>query len=129
MTPTPDLPVRYSELDRRRNAYPAARPPCEIRGCTYVAKAGSLTRRGLYVVVYDHCHKHDRLRGVLCRDCNNAMHYVDAHVAVMISCRGPHRWEPLWPGFLAHWARCPECAAAGPWEPWLTRREYGRMIP
>lgn len=25
---------------------------------------------------------------------------------------------------LTHWARCPQCAAAGPWEPWQTEAEY-----
>jgi hypothetical protein len=122
-----DLPLRYSELDRRRNAYPAAAPPCAIPGCTYLrrvyyARAGDVRR---WVVVYDHCHIHDRIRGVLCRDCNNAMTHVDAGVDLS-GVRSGRKWAELWPAFLAYWERCPECLAGGPWERRMTWAELVR---
>ncbi len=102
------LPTRsYAELRalRRRGACPPAAGPCWNCG-----RNGAQDRPS-----YDHCHLHDYVRGVLCHGCNIQMAWVDARAAVAAG-----DWR------IAYWGRCPRCAAAGPWQPLLTRAEYLR---
>jgi hypothetical protein len=49
----------------------------------------------------DHCHLHGWIRGGVCPYHNNRLQLIDAGVS-------PERWQP-WQ--VAHWLRCPDCAA------------------
>jgi transposase len=111
---------RYSQVKglRARGIMSAASAPCELPGCHWRAAMTDYRGRGTGYV-YEHCHRHDWIRGVTCGNCNGRMALVDARVD---ECA-----EPDWAPYLAWWQRCPECAAGAPWEPWLTRAEYRRL--
>ena len=100
--------IQYDKLRQLREEHlvPYARGPCEIPGCTNVTLAA------MYVMetfVYDHCHIHVEVRGVLCQDCNYAMSSID---------KG-RRWRPeLQEAYESYWARCSGCAPFSPWHPW-----------
>lgn len=47
---------------------------CEIPGCLPKIRSGKSTR-----YVFDHCHKHGWIRGILCEACNYSMSNVDAN--------------------------------------------------
>ena len=102
-----ELPTRrYSEIRqlRRRGLMGPAVGPCW--------QCGSHLQPS-----YEHCHLHDYVRGILCHSCNIQMILVDARVTVRLA----DDWR------IAHWAHCPHCAAAGPWEPFFTETEYERQ--
>jgi hypothetical protein len=116
-----ELPTRrYSQIRglRRRGLMGPASGPCVIDGCDY-----SYPGR-----VYDHCHVHDYIRGVLCLWHNGGMRLIDAHVALETRRGAAHARETA--ARLAHWARCPECTASGEWQPYQTALEYehGQII-
>lgn len=87
--------------------------PCEVDESHQPAEAA--LRRGTGFV-YEHCHRHDYIRGVTCQSCNGQMKLIDRHVDVATL-----------PGFSRYvdwWGRCPACASGPAWEPWLTIIEY-----
>jgi hypothetical protein len=57
------------------------------------------------MLVFDHCHAHGWVRGLVCMACNNALREVE------------HGWaEPRAAeagAFLAHLAKCPDCHQPG----------------
>lgn len=116
-------PLSYSgmvALRKRGRGSPAA-GPCQVSGCMYAKHVP----RPRYV--YEHCHTHDYIRGIACLECNHFMASIDARVMPdpRIGWTGGRR--PA--GLLEHWARCPGCAAAGPWEAYLTAAEHeDRMV-
>lgn len=123
------LPTRrYSQVKelRRRGLMSRATGPCAIDGCAIYRPSQAVYDR---CFVYDHCHEHDYIRGVICLWHNTSMAMVDAHV-MDPEMRGSGRTsaarEAEAAALLAHWARCPGCAASGEWEPYQTRAEYGR---
>ena len=96
--------MQYSELRRLREErlVPPAEGPCEIPGCSSVTQLAG-------ILVYDHCHLHGEVRGIICEDCNYAMSFID---------RG-NRWNlDLREAYESYWARCSGCAPFGPWHPW-----------
>ncbi|MGO9189596.1 MAG: endonuclease domain-containing protein [Streptosporangiaceae bacterium] len=101
--------TQYAELRRLRAEHlvPYAQGPCEIPGCTNVTPFAA--KCVMETFVYDHCHLHGEVRGVLCQDCNYAMSFID---------RG-RPWRPeLQDAYESYWTRCSECAPFGPWHPW-----------
>lgn len=128
VVPPRPLPTRrYSQVRalRRAGIMTAAAGPCEIAGCDADRQA-RIARHGPEPAryVYDHCHAHDHIRGVICVGCNPVMALVDARVLVT----GPIYTRQRWPALLAHWVRCPDCAAAGAWEAWQTEAEYADYL-
>lgn len=101
--------MQYADLRRLREErlVPYATGPCEIPACRYVTPFA--TKYVMETFVYDHCHLHGEVRGVLCQDCNYAMSYVD---------RGRASWPELQDEYAAWWARCSGCAPFAPWQPW-----------
>lgn len=113
---------RLSGMMKRGQGYQAP-GPCAIPGCTWLRRVGDYadTEKRVYrgssqpLFVWDHCHAHDCVRGILCRNCNGKMAAVDSQ----------HHWLlrnlPGVAELLAYWERCPECAAFGPWQPVMVR--------
>lgn len=66
---------------------------CEIPECDW--------RQGERLV-YDHCHLHGFVRGVICIPCNSRMIMTERRII-------PESPMRLWEGLLNHWAKCPEC--------------------
>lgn len=93
--------VKYHHNLRRE--YPCA-GPCEISASCYTDR-----------FVFDHCHIHNWVRGIICAGCNVLMgSMIDRHVHEASLNK---RYLKL----LTHFNRCPECE---PWEPWITLEEY-----
>jgi hypothetical protein len=94
--------------------------PCAIADCDYArrcARWGYAEDRPLSpVFVWDHCHHHDYVRGMLCREHNGDMQPLDARIL------GADRDAAL----MVHWLRCPRCEAAR-WEAWLTKGEHAGL--
>lgn len=95
--------------------------PCAIPGCTYIKRGGRWATRDIPLsppFVWDHCHLHDYVRGILCREHNGLLAPIDNqdhwHVA------GLGRRADL-AELLAYRNRCPHCAALGPWRPIMVR--------
>lgn len=80
---------------------------CEVCGRTPVELAAEYAEdrnKHLGVLMFDHCHAHGWVRGMLCLGCNNAMVLYD---------KGSRRWRPGWQErYAAHAAACPGCLAA-----------------
>jgi hypothetical protein len=97
------VPTSYSEITRlqKHGGFRAAGP------CQVCYQEPPHYETGASRFTYDHCHEHDFVRGVLCRNCNQSwMTQVDRHLEDMTS-------HDLWPALLANWNRCPQCAAKG----------------
>jgi hypothetical protein len=109
---------RYSKVKglRARGILSPASAPCEVDGCRNRSPRPNVRGRGTGYV-YEHCHRHDYIRGVTCGPCNVQMTLMDAHVDTCAT------W-PRFGTYLAWWLRCPACAAGPPWEPWLTASEH-----
>jgi hypothetical protein len=109
---------RYSKVKglRARGILSPASAPCEIDGCRNCSPLPDFRGHGTGYV-YEHCHRHDYIRGVTCAPCNVQMTLMDARVETCAT------W-PRFRAYLAWWLRCPACAAGPPWEPWLTADEY-----
>src|SRR5262249_30835642 len=91
---------RYSKVKglRARGIFSPAAPPCEIDGCRNRSPVPGHRGRGTGYV-YEHCHRHDYIRGVTCGPCNAQMTLMDARVDTCAS----------WPrsgAYLAWWLRC-----------------------
>lgn len=86
--------------------------PCAVPKCRFKRYAPDTPLSPFYV--WDHCHLHDYVRGMLCRTHNGLMSWLDARIAGHQASSDANLME--------HWLRCPQCAAGG-WEPWLTRQE------
>jgi hypothetical protein len=107
------ISMSYRQLRslRNRNRIPPASGPCQIASCR---RPPSLPR------IYDHCHAHDRIRGVVCNWCNGLMALIDRRISLTI---GRPRigtsivTEAEEAALLAHWRNCPACVAAGNWRP------------
>ena len=85
--------------------------PCAIQGCDYITSGWYCEDKPRSpVFTWDHCHAHDWVRGMLCRNHNSSwMCAVDARLE--------NTWEyDQWPELVAHWHRCPRCADEG-WRP------------
>jgi hypothetical protein len=109
---------RYSKVKglRARGILSPASAPCEIDGCRNCSPLPGFRGHGTGYV-YEHCHRHDYIRGVTCGPCNVQMTFMDAHVDACAT------W-PRFGAYLVWWLRCPACATGPPWEPWLTADEY-----
>lgn len=109
---------RYSKVKglRARGIMSPASAPCEIGGCRNREPFSDYGGRGTGYV-FEHCHRHDYIRGVACGPCNGEMTMMDAQVDTCAE-------SPRFGALLAWWLRCPTCAAGPPWEPWLTADEY-----
>ena len=116
--PRPLITRRYSKVKglRARGILSPATPPCEIEECRNRSPLPDHRGRGTGYV-YEHCHRHDYIRGVTCGPCNVQMTLIDARVDTCTS------W-PRFGAYLTWWLRCPTCAAGPTWEPWLTTNEY-----
>jgi len=103
------VPRQYADYRHQLRAGTAERPigPCELgRAWGYWGghKADRASTAHLMRYVYDHCHEHGWIRGILCQGCNQRMALVDAGlgVAALGADLGHYeRWR----------LRCPECAA------------------
>jgi hypothetical protein len=89
--------------------------PCAIPGC---ARTGWKDIPLSPQFVWDHCHLHDFVRGELCRYHNVQMGHVDRYAVQ--SFRSPQKLRD-------HWARCPECAAFGPWHPIMVQQTLAHV--
>jgi Recombination endonuclease VII len=111
MTPCPGW--KYQDYQRLLKLGLIKRPagPCELgQGYGYWGghKKDRASTEHLMNYVYDHCHEHGYVRGILCAGCNVTMGLVDAgrgHESMaVLENPGPYdRWRK----------RCPECVAAG----------------
>jgi hypothetical protein len=115
----PESYRRLSSLMKRGKGYRAP-GPCAIPECSWVGRLGCDAAKrdygsGLPLFVWDHCHPHDYVRGMLCRYHNGQMRFLDGqdHYAM----RGRWSGGGLFPLLCAHWERCPPCAERGPWRP------------
>lgn len=102
------IPEKYSQIEKlqKRGLMPRASGPCIV-----CYREAPHYESGVTRYTYDHCHAHDYVRGELCRNCNTSlMTAVDAQIEGLMTSHG------LWPALLAHWNRCPQCAAEG-WKP------------
>ncbi len=105
-----DKAVMYSEVKRnlRNGTILATIGPCEIDKC-----ASSSTK-----FVYDHCHRHGHVRGVLCASCNSVMTRIDRTMSENMRLNAEtirkltlRLHVPTLPSsYLRHWDKCPECA-------------------
>jgi hypothetical protein len=127
---------RLCSLRRRGLGYRAA-GPCAIPGCEYAARAIASAARYKArlgyppppidrplspLFVWDHCHAHDYVRGVLCRDCNQKISPWDRQDHWVLR----HRQERQ-EAMIAYRARCPECANLGSWTPIAVRHDPARV--
>lgn len=114
-------PTSYRRLRRLmdRGQGHRAPGPCAIPGCTL---ARPDPRPLATPFVWDHCHAHDYVRGILCRIHNGMMAPVDNQDHAKIQW-----WSRLsaatfnLAALTAYWERCPECSSAGPWQPIMVR--------
>jgi hypothetical protein len=53
-------------------------------------------------LVFDHCHAHGWVRGLVCVPCNNRLMHVETGL-------GPDLPEWQLPALAAHLMKCPEC--------------------
>jgi hypothetical protein len=92
---------------------PPASGPCEIAGCRRDSRRwwcgpghehGPGCRHD--IIVYDHCHVHDYIRGSICLSCNGRMIQVDRFIQPW-----NYSMTGMMPGLIAHWERCPHCLA------------------
>lgn len=115
-------PVKYGDACHRKS--PKASGPCRIRGRVSCGcgKVNCLDGRDSGFV-YDHCHRHGYVRGIICTSCNNVMRYVDK----IMDAGKPERlikvqtWAPA-SSYIRHWEVCPECSAE------FTRDDLLRVI-
>ena len=68
----------YAELRRLRRdgLVPPAAGPCEIEGCHAIKQHGEPPGRQDRFV-YEHCHHHGTVRGVVCLNCNQLLATLD----------------------------------------------------
>lgn len=101
--------VQYGETKffTRERIMKDKRQRCEIIGCNWTSGT-----------IYEHCHRHGWVRGLVCSGCNSRMARVDA-VAYglsrypftdMMYGDGPSAAETSH-ALITHWMRCPDCAA------------------
>ena len=113
---------RLSGMLRRGQGYRAP-GPCAIPGCTYAARGELDAARYGWEwdkprsppFVWDHCHTHDYVRGILCRDHNRRIAPIDNQDHYRL-----RRYRDL-PELLAYRERCPACALSSPWQPVMVR--------
>ncbi len=101
--------MMYSEVRKnlRNGTMLIATGPCEIDKCA----------SGSTKFVYDHCHKHDHVRGVLCTSCNSVMKRIDSvmsenmrlNVETIRKLTLRLHVPTLPSSYLRHWDKCPEC--------------------
>lgn len=78
-------------------------------------------RAGKSGLVFDHCHEHGWIRGIICASCNGKMRDVDLrmeYTQVHILCSHGDsviEIELPTPAYNRHWEKCPDCFNAGPW--------------
>jgi hypothetical protein len=109
---------------RRGQGYRAP-GPCAIPGCTYAARGELDAARYGWEwdkprsppFVWDHCHVHDYVRGILCRDHNLRIGPVDNQDHYHLQRYAPAKLAAL----LAYRERCPACVLSGPWHPVMVR--------
>ena len=112
-------PTSYQRLYgmmRRGEGYRAP-GPCAIPGCAYRIWEKPFSPP----FVWDHCHVHDYVRGILCRTHNVQMGPVDRQDHSHLRAIQRHLGQQGIAELLAYWLRCPECAALGPWQPIMVR--------
>jgi hypothetical protein len=127
---------RYSRLRRqlRTRTVPYPEGPCGIHACEADSNnyqchwhtVHSLSCRK-YTLVYDHCHRHDYVRGIICIGCNVIMSCIDQlhppAPLIQATPEGKH-WltrvnaqHPFSPtgayldAYIGHWEQCPSCVA------------------
>ena len=88
---------------------------CEVCGqAEYVSYSGKTVK-----LVFDHCHIHGWVRGMICAGCNVEMGRVDSHIVRDDKdLKAAHDFTIA---LLSQHHRCPGCPV---WEPWITFREY-----
>jgi hypothetical protein len=118
-------PTSYRRLRSlmRQGTGQRAPGPCAIPGC---ALAVPDPRPLAPPFVWDHCHAHDYVRGILCRVHNVAMWPVDGQDHAELRRQlAHHRGALVLADLAAYWARCPGCAALGAWQPVMVRHSPG----
>jgi hypothetical protein len=93
----------------RARKFPPASGPCDIQGCRHDSRnwwcgPGHAHEPACRhdIIVYDHCHTHDYIRGSICLSCNGRMIPIDQFIQ-------PYSWQRQMPALIAHWERCPHC--------------------
>ncbi|MGH3278121.1 MAG: endonuclease domain-containing protein [Trebonia sp.] len=71
--------------------------PCEVGICRAYGMEVEAGR-----LVFDHCHAHGWVRGLVCVPCNNRLMHVETGL-------GPPLPEWQLPALAAHLMKCPEC--------------------
>lgn len=92
--------------------------PCAIPSCDR-ARPDPRPLNSTYV--WDHCHQHDYVRGMLCRYHNVQLGPIENQDHWALRIKPPSR------DLLVYWARCPDCAADGPWRPLMLRQSPTRI--
>jgi hypothetical protein len=86
--------VRYTRSVGAR--YPRV-GPCEIGIC----RAYDMEAEARHLV-FDHCHAHGWVRGLVCVPCNNRLMHIETGLRPC-----PPEWQH--PALAAHLVKCPEC--------------------
>jgi hypothetical protein len=71
--------------------------------------------------VFDHCHAHGWIRGIVCASCNGKMRnvdlrmdYTEKYIRVQPDSSLIEIELPT-PSYAGHWEKCPDCRMNGPW--------------
>lgn len=86
-----------------------------------IAEKRSQARVGKTGFVFDHCHEHGWIRGVICASCNGKMRNVDLRMeysevqTIGFDDDYPIELELPTPAYNRHWEKCPDCRKTGPW--------------
>lgn len=78
-------------------------------------------RAGKSGLVFDHCHEHGWIRGIICASCNGKMRDVDLRMdytqihMLTFPDESTIEVEMPTPAYNRHWEKCPDCNKAGSW--------------
>jgi hypothetical protein len=104
--------VKYSDvkIGLRTGVIRKPEGPCEIRQCDSCGCGKTNCDISHGVFVYDHCHIHGYVRGVICASCNRKMFRFDKYMAARNFTRIARSqwWAPV-SSYFRHWEKCPEC--------------------